>query len=110
MPESYTFHPLAAQKQIEIWEYTFHEWGIEQADKYIDGLHQQLANICSNLSLLRHLPSEVAPPDVKFFHYARHYVFVRETPNHPGVKIQVLSILHDSMDIPARLQEELEQL
>ena len=29
---------LAEQDLIEIWLYTFHEWGEKQADNYIDDL------------------------------------------------------------------------
>lgn len=107
----YTFHPLADAKQDEIWHYTYQQWGMAQADKYIDGLHAVLQTVAENIKhpKVRALPAEVAA-GVFFVHYGRHYVFFRLAADHLPERIQVLSILHDSMDIPARIQEELEML
>ena len=105
----YTFHPVADEQQTDIWLYTYQQWGDQQADQYIDGLHEKLSKISHDPSLLRDLPSGI-DDKVKFFHYGRHYVFLRKTAGTQTEKIQVLTILHDSMDIPVRLQETLEQL
>lgn len=45
---------------------------------------------------------------VKFFHYGRHYVFLKKASSQCFEKIQVLAILHDSMDIPIKLREILD--
>ena len=71
----YSFHPVADEQQTEIWLYTHKIWGIEQADQYIDGLHEYLSKITKDFSLLRNV-SENVIKGVKFFHYGRHYVFV----------------------------------
>ena len=105
----YSFHPQANIQQNNIWSYTSENWGASQADKYIDGLHSHLQNISENLSLLRNVPEYIIP-GIKFFHYGRHFVFVREAGKYRDEKIQVLSILHDRMDIPSRLLEELKKL
>ncbi len=105
----YSFHPAADEQQIEIWLYTYKFWGVEQADKYIDGLHRQLAIVAEDFEHLRELPGAVLP-GVKYFHYGRHYVFIREAATYLNKAIQVLAILHDSMDIPARLSEVLERV
>lgn len=107
MSQLYSFHPAADEQQTEIWLYTHKNWGAEQADKYIDGLHEQLSKVAQDFSLLRNVPVQ-AIKDIKFFHYGRHYVFVREAAIHLAEKIQVLTLLHDSMDIPIRLREMLE--
>lgn len=47
---------------------------------------------------------------VFFVHYGKHYVFFRQAAEHLPERIQVLTILHDSMDIPARVKEDLDAL
>ena len=105
----YSFHPVADEQQTAIWLYSYERWGAEQADKYIDGLHEQLRKVTQDFSLLRNLPGRIAKK-VKFFHYGRHYIFLRQPLSNLPQKLQVLTILHDSMDIPVRLRETLEQL
>lgn len=105
----YSFHPSADEQQTEIWLYTYQHWGAKQADKYIDGLHEYLSKASQDFSLLRSLPENIID-GIKFFHYGRHYIFVREAASHLSEKIQILSILHDNMDIPIRLHESLEKL
>lgn len=106
----YTFHPVADEQQTDIWIYTCQHWGTEQADRYIDGLHTKLAHIADELSLAKSLPLQMNL-NVYFFHYGRHYVFFRKTEKgYYQEKIQVISLLHDSMDVPSRLREVLDQL
>ena len=102
----YTFHPEAIEQQTNIWIYTCQHWGEEQADYYIDGLHEKLSIVVQDVALLRELPNGIHP-QVKFFPYNRHYVFLKIATNDCHEKIQVLAILHDSMDIPIKLRELL---
>lgn len=108
MPEKprYTFHPIADEQQIDIWLYSYQNWGDKQADQYIDGLHDKLSKVASDPSFLRGLPNGI-DSNVRFFHYGRHYVFLRKVAS---MEIQVLTILHDRMDIPVKLRAILEQL
>ena len=85
---------------------TYKKWGAEQADRYIDGLHESLSKVANDFTLLRTVPESIIS-GVNFFHYGRHYVFVRKAAVELPEKIQVLTILHDSMDIPIRLREIL---
>ncbi len=85
------------------------QWGVKQADKYIDGLHVALSDVADNIDdvKVRDVPMKLMLP-VKFIHhYGRHYLFFREASSNVPEKIQVLTILHDSMDIPQRLVEAL---
>ena len=105
----YIFHPIADEQQTDIWLYTYQHWGAKQADQYIERLHEKLLQIADNPFLLKKLPIEINS-QIQFFHYGRHYVFVRRTETHnTQEKIQVLTLLHDSMDISQRLREVLEQ-
>lgn len=111
MKQTYSFHPLADRKLEEIWWYGYQQWGIKQADKYIDGLHTALEEIAEQLDspTIRDVPQEVIP-SVKYIHYGRHYIFFRKASNRVPENIQVLTILQDNMDIPARLAESLANL
>ena len=102
----YSFHPEADEQQTNIWIHTCQHWGAEQADNYIDGLHDKLSITAQDFSILRDLPGEIGA-EVKFFHYKRHYVFLKKASDDCFEKIQVLAILHDSMDIPIKLREML---
>lgn len=99
---SYRLHPIAKDQILEIWKYTYDEWGIEQADKYIDVFYDKLDNL--EKQQIRKAPQDILP-GLKFFHYMRHYVFFREREG-----TEILLILHDQMDIPSRLKEYMKSV
>jgi toxin ParE1/3/4 len=108
----YVFHPRANLQQDSIWKDTVEKWGEKQAIAYIDGLHAHLQRLSETRALWRPLPSNlVVPSDLKIQVYCsrfeRHYVLFRELPSG---KLGVMSILHDRMDLPARLSEDLARL
>lgn len=105
----YLFYPAANATQDRIWRETAETWGEDQAVSYIRGLHAHLEKLCRTRALWRTLPSVLVVPSgiegsVYVNRYRRHYLFFRELPSG---KIGVMSILHERMDIPARLMEEL---
>lgn len=89
--------------------YTFERWGEVQADHYIDGLHAQISKAADNPVMLRKLPEDTIG-GVCFFRFKRHYIFVKDLVLSSDQPLHVLSILHDTMDIPARLGELLDEL
>ncbi|HEY0124780.1 MAG TPA: type II toxin-antitoxin system RelE/ParE family toxin [Rhizobium sp.] len=105
----YLFYPRADVAQDRIWIDTTERWGETQADKYIVGLHAHLLQLSKTKALWRRLPPNlVATASIKtsvfLSRYERHYIFFRELPSG---KIGVMSILHERMDMPARLREDL---
>ena len=105
----YLFYPPADAAQDRIWKDTVAQWGQAQAVSYIKGFHAHLQTLSETKVLWRRLPSALAvPADLKakvfFSRYERHYLFFRELPSG---KIGVIVILHDRMDIPVRLHEDL---
>jgi plasmid stabilization system protein ParE len=107
----YLFYPAADAAQDQIWRYTVETWGRRQAEKYIRGLHAFLAKLAETRALWRPLPrSLVVPADLKldawFARYEHHYVFFRELPEGIGI----ISILHERMDLPVRLADDLQKL
>ncbi|WBA83286.1 type II toxin-antitoxin system RelE/ParE family toxin [Endozoicomonas sp. GU-1] len=109
MSELYRFHPVAIAQQEEIWLFTYKHWGEKQADLYIDGLHQYLTSVARNHALLKALPESIIS-GVSFLRYKKHYVFVKSSDGAQSEVLYVLSILHSSMDLPARLNELLDEL
>jgi toxin ParE1/3/4 len=83
-----------------------------QAIAYITGLHAHLRRLCANRTIWRKLPRALAvPADVKrdayFSRYERHYVFFRELQDGD---LGIISILHERMDLPVRLMNDLDML
>lgn len=79
---------------------------------YIRGLHAHLEKLCRTRAIWRALPSDLVLPSgiggsIYVSRYRRHYLFFRELASG---KIGVMSILHERMDVPARLVEELGKL
>jgi len=108
----YRFYPRADAAQDKIWRDTLDTWGEAQAETYIRGLHAHLQRLCENRLIWRRLPQKLAvPSDITrkayFSRYERHYIFFRELDNGD---LGVMSLLHDRMDLPVRLKDDLAAL
>ena len=109
---AYRFYPRADAAQDRIWRDTSDTWGEAQADTYIRGLHAHLQRLCDNRLIWRRLPQKLSvPSDIKrkayFSRYERHFVFFRELGNGD---LGVMNILHEKMDLPVRLRDDLAAL
>ncbi|WP_132665531.1 type II toxin-antitoxin system RelE/ParE family toxin [Rhizobium sp. PP-CC-3G-465] len=109
---TYRFFPKADAAQDKIWQDTVETWGEAQAVTYITGLHQHLQLLCDERKVWRRLPQKLAvPADVKreayFSRYEKHYVFFRKLDNGD---LGIMSILHERMDLPVRLMDDLAAL
>ncbi len=108
----YRFFPAADKRQDEIWRYTHEQWGEDQAKKYIRGLHDHLQKLANKDIPWHPLPTGLLVPSdlnlsIFFSRYEKHYVFFRELSSND---IGVISILHGAMQIPVRLNEDLERI
>ncbi len=91
--------PKAESDLIGIWVYTCEEWGVDQADNYLDRLETGM------IRLIDH-PSLGANYDHVFSGYRRlqvehHAVFYQLNKS----KVLVVRVLHEDMDAPERLLE-----
>ncbi|MCD8503847.1 MAG: type II toxin-antitoxin system RelE/ParE family toxin [Burkholderiaceae bacterium] len=77
----------------EIYQYTQHQWGKRQADKYIKGLFAAFDRIASRGVLSKPVPAEFGVSGF-FFRYERHIVYWRYLS---GGDIGIVSILHERM-------------
>jgi len=99
------FAPAEA-RLLEIWEYTLETWGEAQADLYL----RELIKAIHSLPLQRHLWRSVPDQTLRgvwIVRHQHHFVFFRELPSG---SIGIISILHTSMDLPARLKEDTQQI
>lgn len=96
--------PAAPERLLEIWTYTAEAWDDDQADEYVTGLISHAESL-SQQRLRWKAVKERRFHGVFFTRYRQHYLFFREFPN--GT-IGVLSVLHESMDLPRRLKDDMQ--
>ena len=96
----------AEARLVEIWIYTKLEWGQVQADKYLRGLAAEIKDADRKRKNWKRFP-DAAIRGVFYLRYRHHRIFFREFSD--GV-IGVITILHESMDLTARLGEDAEQI
>ncbi len=109
---AYRFYPNADRQQDEIWDYTVEQWGEIQAEKYINELHSHLNQLADNKLLWQALPTKLLVPhdlplSVYFSRYNKHIIFFRELSDR---MIGIIAILHETMDLPVRLSEDLRKI
>lgn len=89
--------PKAQSDLIGIWVYTSEEWGVDQADKYLDQLEAGMKRLIDHPSLgadYQHVLAGYRRLQVE--HHAVFYQ-VRKT------ELLIVRVLHEDMDAPARL-------
>lgn len=84
----------------KIWNYTFESWSVEQANRYINLIFEEIDYICEN------------PNSGNDFSYIRegyfrarvksHFIFYKISKKEN--KIEIIRILHQRMDIENRLK------
>ncbi len=87
---------------IGIWNYTEATWDEQQADKYV----RDLVDVMQRLGSKRGGWKPVPDPTLKgvfFVKHASHFIFFKELA---VGDIGVITVLHESMDIPSRLRED----
>jgi len=94
---NYKISVKAALDLEQIWVYTFENWSLEQADRYLHQIIEEIEYIANN-------------PEVgKDFSYIRknykrtkvksHFIFYRTTKI-----VEIIRVLHEKMDIENRLK------
>jgi toxin ParE1/3/4 len=93
----YRLTPAAEQDLEAIWTYTAQQWGVMQADRYIDFLtaaFDVLSQSPKTAPACDHIRSGYRRQSVE-----RHMIYFRITQ----YGIVVVRVLHDSMDAPRHL-------
>lgn len=91
----------AESRLIEIWDYTLKMWGEDQADTYVHGLVDAINALNANRSLWRPIADKTLA-GLWFVRHEHHYIFFRELS---GGVVGVITVLHENMDLPARIKE-----
>lgn len=83
----------------EIEQFSVMEWGRKTADKYLDDIAAGLDRLSENPDILRLEPDFA--PGLYFYRVKKHVLVCDYNDN----VVFVLTIIHTSMDLPARLLE-----
>ena len=90
------FSPKARREMAEIWHYTAEQWGIDQAERYIRQIERDLAAAAAGSPLLRPFEGYLRMSS------SRHACALRRDLDG---NLGVLRVLHQSEDIPIRLED-----
>jgi plasmid stabilization system protein ParE len=102
VPATYDITPAARHDIRGIWVYTAEQWGERQADRYMGRLETCFQALAEGRTRSR--SSSDPFPQVRVTRCQHHYVFYV----HPeGQKPLVIAVLHERMDMLARLTERL---
>jgi plasmid stabilization system protein ParE len=99
---SHVFAPAAAADVRDITRYTLEEWGAAQARRYVAQIEQVAAGLASGSLPFRDLSTVL--PGLRVAMSGKHHVFCLLRPGQPAL---ILAILHERMDLMARLQDRL---
>ncbi|MEL5849212.1 MAG: type II toxin-antitoxin system RelE/ParE family toxin [Candidatus Igneacidithiobacillus chanchocoensis] len=85
--------PAALQDLEDIWRYSMQQWGIAQAERYVDALHARLSDLASAPFSAPSCDS-IRPGyrQLRAEHHVAYYMIQSET-------VVVIRILHERMDV-----------
>jgi len=89
--------PEAESDLEKIYAFTFHRWGLQQAEKYLDELDEGMKLLASHPSIGK--PYLFSTTPYKMLHINRHIIFYRIE----GSLCVIVRILHDSMEIKVHI-------
>jgi plasmid stabilization system protein ParE len=87
----------------EIEAHSIAQWGRRTADRYLRDIESSLELIGENPGILRSLDG--LPPELRFHLVNKHWLVCDVTPR----SVLVLTVIHATMDVPARLAELVPQ-
>lgn len=91
----------AAEDLEDIWLYTFENWSLEQADRYLDLIFDEIEYLAANPTAgkdFSHVRKNYRRSRVK-----SHIVFFRQEEGQND--IEVIRVLHERMDLETRLDD-----
>jgi toxin ParE1/3/4 len=97
----YRISEKAVSDLEKIWLYTFNKWSREQADKYYSIIINEIEFIENNYEFCRNM--DYVRPGYRMSKVKSHMIFFKKTTDN---LIEIISILHQNMDIENRLLED----
>ncbi len=98
---SYKISVQASEDIANIWLYTFENWSLEQADRYVNLIFDEIEYLVDNPNSgkdFSHIRNNYRCSKVK-----SHIIFYRLTDKQNN--IEIIRVLHQRMDIENRLSE-----
>lgn len=92
----------AADDIREIARYTAAQWGVAQSRAYIAQIEQAAHDVATAQDAFKNMSSIL--PGLRMQSAGRHYVFCLPQTDGPAL---ILAVLHERMDIVARLKKRL---
>ena len=89
--------PKAESDLIGIWMYTCEEWGVGQADKYLDQMETGMKQLINHPSL--GVNYAYVLPEYRRLQIEYHAVFYQVLES----EVLVIRVLHEDMDAPERI-------
>lgn len=90
-----------ANEDIEkIWLYTFENWSIEQADRYYNLIMDEIEYLAANFEIGKSVDS--IKKGYRVSRVKSHLIFYRKSK---GNVVEIIRVLHQSMDIENRIKE-----
>jgi toxin ParE1/3/4 len=92
--------PRAVRDIEQIWTYTAERWGAAQAERYV----RSIRDLCAALASGERVGTDASDVRRSYrkIRAGRHVVFFRFQPDG---SVEIVRILHERMDMPARLRE-----
>jgi toxin ParE1/3/4 len=85
-------HERAESDLIDIWLYTFEQWGPDQADRYLDELDKGIRSLARNPDI--GATRDYVREGYRVLFLNSHAVYYTVTPS----SIQIVRVLHGQMD------------
>jgi toxin ParE1/3/4 len=99
---TFVFHPAAEAELREIVRYSREQWGEAQARKYAAKLRGSIQALVNNKKPYKDMSGLY--PALRMVRSGHHYIFCLPGEDAPAL---VVAILHERMDIMARLETRL---
>ena len=100
MKAAYGLRALAREDLEAIWQYTFEQWGIEQAQRYLEAMFTCFEDLAANPQLGRE--RDDVKPGYRSFTQGRHMVFYKIAVS----SIEIIGIVHQRADVDGHLGAE----
>ena len=101
MIKKYRISEKAISDLERIWFFTLNKWSREQADRYYNLIIDEIEYIVDNFELSRRI--DYILPGYRMTKVKSHFIFFKLTE---GNVVEIIRILHQSMDIENRLKED----
>jgi toxin ParE1/3/4 len=98
----YIFSADAERDLFEIALYTSRQWGQQQARRYTEKLKQAIQAVSTGKAVYKEMES--LRTGLRMLHCEHHYIFCLARTSEPAI---IIAILHERMDIIARVKSRL---